>query len=186
MTIYICRYNHRNILCLVAYSNDGPVPCLIYEYMSHGSLAECLIGKVRVYLPWQLRLDIAKQVADALHFLHTVNKPVTLVHGDVKTANILLDSCLVPKLSDFGLAREMKKGPNERSTYSTKSDVVMGTMAYMAPEFIRNKKLTSRTDVYSYGVVLLELYTGQPALSNDGVHRNRVLVRHTNYMYNNE
>lgn len=148
-------------------------------------------------LPWYLRLDIAKQVADALHFLHTVNKPTCLVHGDVKrylychilhtltpshpshSANILLDAHLVPKLSDFGLARELKRGPNERSTYSTKSDVVMGTMAYMAPEFIRNKKFTPRTDVYSYGVVLLEMYTGQSALSSNTQEKNRVLVSST-------
>ena len=97
-------------------------------------------------------------------------------HGSLYSANILLDAYLVPKLSDFGLARELKRGPNERSTYSTKSDVVMGTMAYMAPEFIRNKKFTPRTDVYSYGVVLLEMYTGQPALSSDHTHKNRVLV----------
>lgn len=98
------------------------------------------------------------------------------IYTHTRSANILLDSHLVPKLSDFGLARELKRSPNERSTYSTKSDVVMGTMAYMAPEFIRNKKFTPRTDVYSYGVVLLEMYTGQPALSSDPAHKNRVLV----------
>lgn len=84
----------------------------------------------------------------------------------------------VPKLSDFGLARELTSKPNSRSTISTaRSNVVMGTMAYMAPEFLRNKKLTTRTDVYAFGVVMLELYTGQPAFSSDPEIKDRVLVR---------
>lgn len=81
----------------------------------------------------------------------------------------------MPKLSDFGLARELTS-KNSKSTISTRSSVMMGTLAYMAPEFIRNKKLTTRTDVYAFGVVLLELYTGQPAFSNDPAVKERVLV----------
>ena len=78
------RYHHRNILSLVAYSNDGHRPCLIYEYMENGSLADCLRGRQSVPLSWEVRLSIADQIADALHFLHTVNHPKCLVHGDVK------------------------------------------------------------------------------------------------------
>ncbi len=87
-----------------------------------------------------------------------------------------MDVHFVPKLSDFGLARELVSKPNSRSTLSTRSNVVMGTMAYMAPEFLRNKKLTTRTDVYAFGVVMLELYTGQPPVSNDPAVKDRVLV----------
>ena len=79
------------------------------------------------------------------------------------SANILLDSHLVPRLSDFGLARECTTRSTQRSTYSTKSEVIMGTVAYMAPEFFRNRKLSPKMDVYSFGVVLLELYTGLAA-----------------------
>ena len=202
--------------------------------MENGSLAECLLGKVRVCvcvwggggggggmcwgelallipiqrhvsLLWSVRLEIANQVADALHFLHTVNQPKCLVHGDVKrsgdgviglsigqsyrlicsphththththSANILLDAHLVPKLSDFGLARECHRKPSEKSTYSMQSKVV-GTMAYMAPEFIRNRKLTPKTDVYSFGVVLLELFTGLAA-DDPTLEDKRILVR---------
>ena len=81
----------------------------------------------------------------------------------------------VPKLSDFGLAREVHSR-HSKTTISTNSNIVMGTLAYMAPEFIRNKKLTTRTDVYAFGVVMLELYTGQPAFSDNPQDKYRVLV----------
>ena len=96
---------------------------------------------------------------------------LTLAHS----ANILLDSHLIPKLSDFGLARECHRKPSQQSTYSTQSKVVMGTMAYMAPEFLRNRKLTPKTDVYSFGVVLLELYTGLAA-DDPSLEERRILV----------
>ena len=83
----------------------------------------------------------------------------------------------MPKLSDFGLARECSStASNQSTTINTKSDIIMGTMAYLAPEFIRNKKFKPSADVYSFGVVLLELYTGQLALSDDPAHHERVLV----------
>ena len=90
------------------------------------------------------------------------------------SANILLDDHCVPKLSDFGLARELQAKPNHKSTYSTQSKVVMGTLAYMAPEFLRNRKMTTKTDVYSFGVVLLELFTGMAA--DDPSLKQRTLV----------
>lgn len=96
-------------------------------------------------------------------------------HPYTHSANILLDSHLIPKLSDFGLARECHRKPSQQSTYSTQSKVVMGTMAYMAPEFIRNRKLTPKTDVYSFGVVLLELYTGLAA-DDPSLEERRILV----------
>ncbi|KAL5475203.1 hypothetical protein EMCRGX_G027275 [Ephydatia muelleri] len=159
----LSKYHHRNILSLVAYSADGPRPCLVYEYMKNGSLADCLLGKKNIPLPWSVRVNIAVEIATALNFLHTINKPKSLVHGDVKSSNILLDDHCVPKLSDFGLARELQSKPTRTSSYSTQSSGVMGTLAYMAPEFLRSRKMTTKTDVYSFGVVLLELFTGQAA-----------------------
>ena len=108
---------------------------------------------------------------------HTLTPSHTPSHTPLHThsANILLDSHLIPKLSDFGLARECHRKPSQQSTYSTQSKVVMGTMAYMAPEFIRNRKLTPKTDVYSFGVVLLELYTGLAA-DDPSLEERRILV----------
>lgn len=79
------------------------------------------------------------------------------------SSNILLDRHLTPKLSDFGLARECLSRPNHVTTVSANSRVAMGTVAYMAPEFLRNSKPSSMTDVYAFGVVMLELFTGQAA-----------------------
>lgn len=90
------------------------------------------------------------------------------------SSNILLDDHCVPKLSDFGLARELQSKPTRTSSYSTQSSGVMGTLAYMAPEFLRSRKMTTKTDVYSFGVVLLELFTGQAA--DDPTLKQRTLV----------
>ena len=91
------------------------------------------------------------------------------------STNILLDDHCVPKLSDFGLARELQAKPNQRSSYSTQSNVVMGTLANMAPEFLRNRKMTTKTDVYSFGVVLLGLFTG--LVADDPTLKQWTLVR---------
>ena len=92
----------------------------------------------------------------------------------VISSNILLNEHLTPKLSDFGLARECKNIPGARTTLSTSSAVVMGTMAYLAPEYLRNPKLSPTTDVYAFGVVMLELFTGQAA--DDSTRDIRALV----------
>ena len=92
------------------------------------------------------------------------------------SSNILLDKHLTPKLSDFGLAREFQNRPGQQVTsYSTSSAVVMGTVAYMAPEFLRNHKASTKTDVYAFGVVMLELFTGLSA--DDPTLPERTLVR---------
>ncbi|KAH9511979.1 Interleukin-1 receptor-associated kinase 1 [Dermatophagoides farinae] len=158
-----CRID--NILPLYAVSLDGPEPCLVYQYMSNGSLEDRLLCKGNtVPLTWIQRAKIGEGVARALNFLHTL-KGNPFVHGDVKSANILLDPMFEPKLGDFGLARQVvKNSRNENSIYThcTVSSV-NGTSVYLPAEYLRQKILSPAVDVYSYGIVILEMATGRRA-----------------------
>ncbi|XP_075676058.1 uncharacterized protein LOC113794702 isoform X2 [Dermatophagoides pteronyssinus] len=158
-----CRID--NILPLYAVSLDGPEPCLIYQYMSNGSLEDRLLCKDNTKpLTWLQRSRIGEGIARALNFLHTL-KGNPFVHGDVKSANILLDQIFEPKLGDFGLARQVaKNNRNENSIYThcTVSSV-NGTSVYLPAEYLRQKILSPAVDVYSYGIVILEMATGRRA-----------------------
>jgi len=133
--------------------------------MSNGSLEDRLLCKGNTSpLTWLQRAKIGEGIARALNFLHTL-KGNPFVHGDVKSANILLDAVFEPKLGDFGLARKVeKRGRNEDSLYThcTVSSV-NGTSVYLPSEYLRNKILSPAVDVYSYGIVILEMATGKRA-----------------------
>lgn len=162
-----CRID--NILPLYAVALDGPEPCLVYQYMCNGSLEDRLLCKSGTTpLTWIQRAKIGEGVARALNFLHTL-KGNPFVHGDVKSANILLDAVFEPKLGDFGLARKVEKrgggqSKNDTSLYThcTVSSV-NGTSVYLPSEYLRNKMLSPAVDVYSYGIVILEMATGRRA-----------------------
>ncbi|XP_054289168.1 interleukin-1 receptor-associated kinase 4-like isoform X2 [Macrosteles quadrilineatus] len=155
----LAQLSHPNLLPLLGYSEDGPALCLAYKYMRHGSLLDrlaCTNG--RQPLQWCDRLVIGLGSARGLCHLHTVlERP--LVHRDVKSANILLDDNFVPKLGDFGLVR-MGSNANHTQTAAITTNVI-GTSAYMAPEAYRGD-VSVKMDVFSFGVVLLELLTGLP------------------------
>ncbi|XP_061422890.1 interleukin-1 receptor-associated kinase 4 [Lethenteron reissneri] len=154
-TLSSCR--HENLVELLGYSCDGPQLCLVYPYMSNGSLSERLACKDNTPpLPWATRLSVAEGAAKGIAFLHANNH----IHRDIKTANILLDNANVAKVADFGLVRG--SGPGGATALTS---VVVGTAAYMAPEALRGE-LTPRADTYSFGVVLLELITGLPAFDS--------------------
>lgn len=152
---FLNAYRHDYILPLYGYSFDGDSACLVYQLMVGSSLEHRLhISKNR--LSYRHRLSIAIGIAKAIQFLHTFKEKAT-VHGDIKSANILLDGNLQPKLGDFGLARQTDGIKQAKSTY--------GTRAYMSDEFRENRIITTKNDVFCFGVVLFELATGESAYS---------------------
>uniref|UniRef100_A0A3B4ZGZ0 Interleukin 1 receptor associated kinase 1 n=1 Tax=Stegastes partitus TaxID=144197 RepID=A0A3B4ZGZ0_9TELE len=138
------------------------------------SLTDC------VFLSWSQRINIVHGASAALQFLHFPPRGQTpLIHGDVKSSNILLDRHLVAKLSDFGLARFVSRSPSASLPAPTmsvgKTATVRGTLAYLPDEYVRNGQLGTAVDVYSFGVVLLEVLTGRRALHTDGRSGQRFL-----------
>ncbi|XP_047323721.1 probable serine/threonine-protein kinase PBL16 [Impatiens glandulifera] len=155
--IFLGQLSHPNLVKLIGYCCEDKHRVLIYEYMAKGSVENNLFSRVLLPLPWSTRMRIALGAAKGLAFLHDAEKPV--IYRDFKTSNILLDPDYNPKLSDFGLAKDGPVG--DKSHVSTR---IMGTYGYAAPEYIMTGHLTPRSDVYSYGVVLLELLTGRKSL----------------------
>ncbi|KAG5613609.1 hypothetical protein H5410_024890 [Solanum commersonii] len=184
--------HHKNLVNLIGYCTDGDQRLLVYEFMPMGSLENHLFGLLSLVtvvegavqahvlsyseqyvtidivdlepgkkpLSWSTRLKIASGAAHGLEYLHCeANPPV--IYRDLKSSNILLDNDFNPKLSDFGLA---KLGPVGENTHV--STRVMGTYGYCAPEYAMSGKLTLKSDIYSLGVVLLELITGRKAYDN--------------------
>uniref|UniRef100_A0A915PC98 Protein kinase domain-containing protein n=1 Tax=Setaria digitata TaxID=48799 RepID=A0A915PC98_9BILA len=155
----LSKYRHDNILPLYAYSLDGPQPCLLYQYMANGSLFDCLFKKKHMVLTWFQRISIMIGCARALHYLHSVAEN-PIIHGDVKSANILLDKYLEPKLGDFGLCRDNFSKEDWKNDGFVIASHIKGTLAYLPEEFLTKRIVSTKLDVYSYGVVLLEVATG--------------------------
>ncbi|KAL9228509.1 hypothetical protein vseg_004084 [Gypsophila vaccaria] len=156
--IYLGQLRHPHLVKLFGYSCENDQRLLVYEYMARGNLDKQLFSRQSVTLPWLTRIKIALEAAKGLAYLHDLNKPV--IFRDFKGANILLDANYTAKLSDFGFARDGPEG--DKSHVSTKN--IVGTNGYAAPEYIMTGHLTTMSDVYSYGVVLLELLTGRKSL----------------------
>ncbi|CAK9143689.1 unnamed protein product [Ilex paraguariensis] len=155
--IFLGQLRHPNLVKLIGYCCEDEERLLVYEFMPRGSLENHLFKRLSVALPWGTRLKIAMGAAKGLAFLHGAEKPV--IYRDFKTSNVLLDSDFNAKLSDFGLAT---MGPEGSNTHVTTR--VMGTYGYAAPEYVSTGHLTTKSDIYSFGVVLLELLTGRRAM----------------------
>uniref|UniRef100_A0A1J3CNV8 non-specific serine/threonine protein kinase n=1 Tax=Noccaea caerulescens TaxID=107243 RepID=A0A1J3CNV8_NOCCA len=146
---------HPNLVRLYGWCLDGSEKILVHEYMGGGSLEELITDKTKI--PWKKRIDIATDVARALVFLHHECYP-SIVHRDVKASNVLLDKHGNARVTDFGLARLLNVGDSHVST------VIAGTIGYVAPEYGQTWQATTRGDVYSYGVLTMELATGRRAV----------------------
>ncbi|KAE9587995.1 hypothetical protein Lal_00003304 [Lupinus albus] len=165
---WLSKIWHQNIIKLLGYCIHGESRFLVYELMENGSLEIQLHGPNRgSALTWFLRLRIAVDVARALEYLHEHSNP-PVVHRDLKSSNVLLDSNFNAKLSDFGLAIA--------SGMQHKNMKMSGTLGYVAPEYISHGKLTDKSDVYAFGVVLLELLTGRKPMENMSSHEYQSLV----------
>jgi Leucine-rich repeat (LRR) protein len=153
----IGKIKHRNLVPLLGYCKIGDERLLVYEYMKHGSLDVVLHDKAKagVKLDWAARKKIAIGSARGLAFLHHSCIP-HIIHRDMKSSNVLLDSNLDARVSDFGMARLM----NALDTHLSVSTLA-GTPGYVPPEYYQSFRCTTKGDVYSYGVVLLELLSGK-------------------------
>ncbi|XP_074309281.1 uncharacterized protein LOC141643855 [Silene latifolia] len=154
---------HRNIVRLLAFCSSKHTNLLVYEYMRNGSLGEALHGKkLGGFLGWNLRYKIAIDAAKGLCYLHHDCSPM-IVHRDVKSNNILLDSNFEAHVADFGLAKFFMDGGASECM-----SAVAGSYGYIAPEYAYTLKVDEKSDVYSFGVVLLELLSGRRPVGDFG------------------
>ncbi|XP_078441234.1 protein kinase STUNTED-like isoform X2 [Wolffia australiana] len=162
----------KNIVSLLGLCLENENYAMIYDYYRRGSLEESLHDDAST-LGWTARFDIAIGVAEALDYLHGESGTArSVIHGDVKSSNVLITDDLQPRLSDFGLARR-----NSSDTSHQSGNDIAGTFGYLAPEYLISGKLNEEVDVYAFGVVLLELLTGKKPIDteNPGGHESLVM-----------
>lgn len=153
------KVNHGNLVKLEGFCIDPEdATCyLIYEYVENGSLYSWLHGSQKQKLNWRMRLRIAIDVANGLLYIHEHTRP-QVVHKDIKSSNILLDANMRAKIANFGLA---KSGCNAITMH------IVGTQGYIAPEYIADGVVSTKMDIFSFGVVLLELISGKEAVDDE-------------------
>ncbi|KAK7317840.1 hypothetical protein RJT34_02409 [Clitoria ternatea] len=152
----ISEIEHENLVKLYGCCVEGNQRILVYNYLENNSLSQTLLGSghSNIYFDWKTRSRICIGIARGLAFLHEEVRPY-IVHRDIKASNILLDKTLTPKISDFGLAKLI---PSHMTHASTR---VAGTIGYLAPEYAIRGQVTRKADIYSFGVLLVEIVSGR-------------------------
>ncbi|KAG0568631.1 hypothetical protein KC19_6G034500 [Ceratodon purpureus] len=169
----LSQVHHGNVVRLVGVcATRSENLYLVFEYAENGSLSDCLHYQIAYpsssfsrsvgLLSWKLRIQIALDIALGLEYLHSYTQP-SLVHKDVKSSNILLDRQFRAKVANFGMAKIAEPGQGGIMT-----EHIVGTQGYLAPEYLEQGLITTRVDVFSFGVVLLEMLSGQEAISSNG------------------
>uniref|UniRef100_A0A0D6QXM0 non-specific serine/threonine protein kinase n=1 Tax=Araucaria cunninghamii TaxID=56994 RepID=A0A0D6QXM0_ARACU len=157
---FLSRLHHKHLVSLIGYCEEGEERMLVYEYMPNGALYDHLHKMLDSPLlqSWTTRIKVALDAARGVEYLHTYAVPA-IIHRDIKSSNILLDATWTARVSDFGLSL---MGPDVQEGHL--SMAAAGTVGYMDPEYYRLQHLTTKSDVYGFGIVLLEILTGQRAI----------------------
>ncbi|CAN1282717.1 L-type lectin-domain containing receptor kinase IV.2 [Linum perenne] len=163
------RLRHRNLVQLLGYCRRKGELLLVYDYMPSGSLDKYLFEPATTTLNWPQRFKILRGVASGLLYLHEEWEQIVL-HRDIKASNVLLDADMNGRLGDFGLARLYDHGTNPQTTH------VVGTVGYLAPELSRLGKATTATDVYAFGVFMLEVACGKRPIDTTAIPEEMILV----------
>ena len=163
----IGRSNPKNLVNLLGFCNEGQHRLLVFEFMSNGSLSSFLFGSSRP--SWYQRVQIAMGIAKGLHYLHEECN-TQIIHCDIKPENILLGGSYTERISDFGLAKLLKMYQSRTTT------MIRGTKGYVAPEWFRNRPITPKVDIYSFGVLLLEIICCRKNVKPSVEDKNQIIL----------
>ncbi|KAE9594958.1 hypothetical protein Lal_00041274 [Lupinus albus] len=164
----LSRVHHKNLVSLVGFCFEKGEQMLVYEYIPNGAILDSLSGKSGIWMDWIRRLKVTLGSAKGLTYLHELANP-PIIHRDIKSGNILLDSHLNAKVADFGLSKLADSDVGHVTTQ------VKGTMGYLDPEYYMTQQLTEKSDVYSFGVLMLELVTARRP-----IEQGKFIVREVN------